>query len=227
MHNTIIYENILQRLLEQSLAGNMAAAVLLGNPGTATLYNPTLLAKIVADDYKANGNKSYIDSEYEILLPAILGFVSIRKAQDSTTGPCWGAWEVTRIAGKGYGKIMYGLAYDMADNNLIMPDRRNLTDDSISSWRSAADKNIPTKPFRNIRDRDPKDPLEKDHCLCWKDSALDAAYEYQPNILPGLEASHDEMAGKIYKLCRINVNKLAQAITNAGDTFFNQNYPRG
>lgn len=86
MHNAI-YENILQRLLEQS-SQKMAASILPGDPSIATLYDPTLLLKIVGDDYRANGNKSYIDTEYEILLPAILGYVSIRKAKDNITGPC-------------------------------------------------------------------------------------------------------------------------------------------
>lgn len=222
MQNTAIYVNVIKRLLEQSSSIPMAACIMPGALSQATLYNPSLLTQLVIDDYKTNGNKSYIDSEFETLLPAILGFVSIRKTQDAKRGPCWGAWEVMQIAGKGYGKVLYGLAYDMTDNGLLTPDRMNVSDDAMRAWTKTASKNKNTKTFDDIKN--PRTPEIEDDCLIHNNPVLDAAYEARPNILPGLENIHDETANEIYKLCKINVNKLAQAITNAGDTFFGQQY---
>jgi hypothetical protein len=53
-------------------------------------------------------------------------------------GNAWGAWEINAIAGRGYGKILYGIAYALSPKGLLMPDRDVVSDAAKGAWKKAS-----------------------------------------------------------------------------------------
>lgn len=64
--------------------------------------------------------------------------------------PCNGAWEVTSIAGRGLGKILYGLGYSLTPNHRLMPDRHYTSGEAKKAWQSAASKGLRGIPLDNL-----------------------------------------------------------------------------
>jgi len=64
--------------------------------------------------------------------------------------PCNGAWEVTSIAGRGLGKILYGLGYSLTPNHRLMPDRHYTSGEAKKAWQGAASKGLRGIPLDNL-----------------------------------------------------------------------------
>jgi hypothetical protein len=101
--------------------------------------------------------------------------------------PCNGAWEVTSIAGRGLGKLLYGLGYELTPNGRLMPDRMYTSGEARSAWSGAAGKGLKGFPLDDAgapvdKQLTPDEP--EDDCEVQKpiedggpDPLLDVAYE--------------------------------------------------
>lgn len=50
-------------------------------------------------------------------------------------GRAYGAWEVYRTAGPGYGKILYSVGYAYSPTGMLMPDRSSVSGKASSFWK--------------------------------------------------------------------------------------------
>lgn len=66
---------------------------------------------------------------------SVVGYISFGPPKH---GQAWGAWEVTRAAGRGYGRLLYSIGYALSPNGLLMPDRVSVSDSAIDAWRKAS-----------------------------------------------------------------------------------------
>jgi len=67
----------------------------------------------------------------------VFAYIQIRPPWNDY-GTCNGAWYVSMSAGRGYGKMLYGLAYAATPNGLLMPDRDSVSDDAFKGWTKAS-----------------------------------------------------------------------------------------
>lgn len=74
----------------------------------------------------------------KVLLGARASVVGFGQYGPPPRGKAWGAWEVTRAAGPGYGKIVYGLGYALSPKGLLMPDRSTVSPSAEAAWRKAS-----------------------------------------------------------------------------------------
>lgn len=156
---------------------------------------------------------------------SVVGYISFGPPKH---GQAWGAWEVTRVAGKGYGKLLYSIGYALSPSGLLMPDRVSVSDSAIDAWRKAS----------ATRDSLQLDPLPPENRTVTKvDDAevhdeeglefLDRAYKAQ-----GWEkATVDEMVNAGNQLESIIEKKLKSktpavigAFLSAGHSLFNRSY---
>jgi hypothetical protein len=96
--------------------------------------------------------------------------------------PCHGAWSVTQVAGPGYGRILYGLGYNLTPEHRLMPDRDYTSARAGRAWAGAAGKRLRGLPLDDIED--PATPDPSDDCTVkvprsegGPDPVLDVAYE--------------------------------------------------
>lgn len=66
---------------------------------------------------------------------SVVGYISVGPPE---SGKAWGAWEVTRSAGRGHGKLLYAIGYALSPKGLLMPDRVSVSDSAISAWQKAS-----------------------------------------------------------------------------------------
>lgn len=128
--------------------------------------------------------------------------------------PCNGAWEVSSIAGVGYGKLLYGIGYYLSPRGRIMPDRYYSSKRARDAWTKAAPamKGYPLDDIEN-----PKTPEKEDDCKVQiptkkggPDPVLDVAYEGPP-VDPGpMVAIHEETVDKLTKIFNDLGDELSQ-----------------
>ena len=68
---------------------------------------------------------------------SVVGYISLGPP---IHGNAWGAWEVTRSAGPGYGKILYSIGYALSPSGLLMPDRVSVSPSARAAWKKASKK---------------------------------------------------------------------------------------
>ncbi len=111
----------------------------------------------------------------ENVIKAVIGIES-----PPDNAPCAGAWQISHIAGPGYGKIIYGLGYALSPMNKIMATRSQdssgkpkITSSAMSSWE---------KTFKSQRGRirldDIDAPREK---KITPDDETDDCFLHDPN----------------------------------------------
>lgn len=66
---------------------------------------------------------------------SVVGYISVGPPE---SGQAWGAWEVTRSAGRGHGKLLYAIGYALSPKGLLMPDRVSVSASAIEAWRKAS-----------------------------------------------------------------------------------------
>ena len=119
------------------------------------MLNPSLMQASLVDVAKFNEAMSKekktslltdLDHIKVAARDSVVGYIVVGPPNE---GKAWGAWEVTRIAGKGYGKILYSIGYALSPNGLLMPDRVSVSDDARAAWRSASKKlkSLPLDPL--------------------------------------------------------------------------------
>ncbi|MBM5801018.1 MAG: hypothetical protein FJ077_09350 [Cyanobacteria bacterium K_DeepCast_35m_m2_023] len=101
------------------------------------LYSPAG----VFDDFTAFMTDSFLNDEDDTGI--VKGYARFQQPEL----PCNGAWEVTSIAGRGLGKILYGLGYSLTPSNRLMPDRHYTSGEAAGAWKGAATKGLKGIPL--------------------------------------------------------------------------------
>lgn len=131
----------------------------------------------------------------------IVGVAGYGKPED----PCHGAWAVTSVAGVGYGRILYGLGYNLTPRRRLMPDRFDNTQSAIAAWRGAAGKRLRGLPLDDVDDPRGDDPeaacqLVRPRRRGGPDPLLDVAYEggeLEGGEVAAMERRHAEVVGEL------------------------------
>lgn len=105
-------------------------------------------------------NNTPIDEDdfWKLCVKSTIGFIRIIESKE----PCYGAWEVTRSAGPGYGKLVYAMGYHMSPTGKLMPDRTSVSDSAREAWRKANKKSKGLK-FDDVNNPKTSDP--SDDCV--------------------------------------------------------------
>lgn len=141
---------------------------------------------------------------YELPKEVVKGYASFSKTDE----PCNGAWQVSSIAGIGYGKTLYGLGYYLAPGGRLMPDRMFTSKRATSAWTAALGrgklKGFPLDDISEPRTEDPNDDceLQVPTKKGGPDPVLDVAYEGPP-VDPGpMMQVHKDTVVKLMKILR-------------------------
>lgn len=136
-----IVERVLKRLLLESTADTSGLAAMVSEIGGhrwAVAYDikeaEAFLNSLNLDSMAERGRfKSLGDA----LSPTIRAMASVKEPPDEH-GPLRGAWEISMVAGPG--KLAYGMAYALAGDKGIVPDRETVSPAARRAWRNAAGK---------------------------------------------------------------------------------------
>lgn len=128
-----------------------------------------------------------------------------------TDKPCRRAWQVSSIAGIGFGKLLYGLGYALVPSGRLMPDRDFSSKRAKDAWTRSAGK-MKGLPLDDVEN--PKTPEKEDDCKVQvptdkggPDPVLDVAYE-GPQVDPGpMERVHEKTIEKLMGVLNSVSNK--------------------
>jgi len=163
----------LRRLIREALRGEDLALYVWRHPSyiKLVLYSP---AELLALDW---------NDRFELPKDVIKGYASFHQ----TDNPCNDAWEVSSVAGIGYGKVLYGLGYALVPSGRLMPDRGYSSKRARDAWTKSAGKmkSFPLDNVWNPQTLDPSDDCELQvPGVKGEPSVLDYAYE-GPKVDPG------------------------------------------
>lgn len=131
MKSYSIFESVLKRLLHESSQRDLALVVKdRGHHIDCALYDAQAMLDLLH-------RLSFSAPEDELMRStksAMRGFVRVA-APGRSLGDCAGAWEVSKIAGPGYGQILYSVAAALSPSGLIMTDRFVLSPAASSSFK--------------------------------------------------------------------------------------------
>ena len=136
--SNLLREYVRSVLLESVSADGLA--VILGMP--PPLW-PVGRAAVLIDvavfnaSFEANEKKEH-NSIAAVKIAAKESVVGYISCSPPSRGEAWGAWEVTAVAGKGYGKILYSIGYALSPKGRLMPDRSSVSDDARDAWKKAS-----------------------------------------------------------------------------------------
>lgn len=218
-----ITERVLRRLLKESSrlnedvnANNLAA--LIGKTGdmyTAVVYDPTTAVDAL---------EVIDDPDNEIWSREVIkGVVVI----SPPSNPCWNAWEVSNIAGRGLGKTLYGIAYAMTPDGMLMSDRNLVSPSARKAWAKAAASSRRRKPFDDVMN--PKTPEREDDCIVHDyprtpENPLNNAYEaegWEAGLLQSLRSQHKATMKFVpHEQAQTFVDRLERG----AEDFWNKNY---
>ena len=197
MKHERIVERVYRRLLREGLGDGLAAYVMrFGNSSSAVVYDTDVALETFDGD----------DDEYD--MSCIVGYVGLLKPRGA---PCRDAWMVNAIAGPG--RLVYGMAYALSPNGLVVPDRSIVSPSAKDAWRKYAkdaeargaafpldDADHPTKGQSAYHDAhhtpDPSDDCYTSH----EEDYLNAAYAgrgEEAAMLRRLEAAHDKIVSRM------------------------------
>ncbi len=170
-------------------------------------YNPIKLQQILKNGMNIDDLVRFYGQYTKSNL--IIGIMYMRKASDSNSGPCWGAWEIMRSAvhptmqGKGFGSALYRLASAYI-HQPITSDRLSGTSRSAKKVWQKIEKSSDfeaTPPFDDIKN--PKTPPPEDDCAIPKfandpDAAegTDRAFYLEPGELSKWQSTLEGMINK-------------------------------
>ena len=220
--NSTLIERIYRRILKESGAPSTEgmACYVESTGDEAGLLNATVYnTKGIEKELKNNPGlfKTGLSIvKYRPLMDHIIGCVSIKDTAD----PCLGAYEISTIAGRG--KLVYGLAYALSPNGMIISDRYSMSPEALGAWKNMADKGTRSrKPLDNVKNPRTEDP--SDDCTWRKEEYLNYAYEsegWEKGMLSSLRAAHKNFVITL----DVPQKDFENVITIAGGLFFDYSY---
>jgi hypothetical protein len=186
----------LRRLIREALGGEeLALYEWYPKAGfiKVALYSP---AELLALDW---------NDRQELPKDILKGYAAFHKPDE----PCNDAWEVTSIAGIGYGKLLYGLGYSLVPSGRLMPDRMYSSKRAKGAWGKQVGKlnGLPLDDIHAPKDKQltPDDP--SDDCFLQvpmkkggPDPVLDVAYEGGGVNPEPMRATHYRTLEKLAKI---------------------------
>ena len=230
----------LRHLIKEEVSrgvGKLALCVSNNNPNycQATLYDPILARELLQKNLKKIGDVEVA----EMLKRAVRGYVSISPAKSMRHGECYNAYEVIAIAGKGYGKELYGAGYAMSQDmgsGFLTSDRGEVSPSAKRGWSSAyASERFRTEEFDDKEappelQRTPDDP--SDDCILHRNyngkgiQYLNHAYRVTPRdtAMYHIQRSNHEALMKSLANIPLDRKSLEDGIIEAGCDFFDRKY---
>lgn len=238
-----LYESIIKRLLEAAEDAPSAEGLAMSRIGTSrgatmTLYRPEVLLSTQASPAVARD----VLAQEKLFVKSVVGFASVGQYG---RGDCNNAWMVELMAGKGFGKILYGCCYAAAHPNDLIADRMSVTSDASQAWKKAFNsgrpkKQLDTRPGEKmqITPDDPTDdcdlhvPSDED-CKGRDRPWLNYSYSamgWEVPLLKNLETTHKETLKQATSnnLNFLTTSAIEYALREAGYMFFRYHYkPNG
>lgn len=216
----IIREELL-REGQQGSASNLAVHVMKrGSMIKVAFYDPAIFLDSIsknknmekpAGDADDIGSMMAADPRVEkAAQESIKGYLNM----DTSTGkwgPCAGAAEIKGTWGPGFGDVIYGTAFALAPNGIVMPDRKSVSPSAEKSWERRG-KNIPSVTLddrthkacknSNTHTEDTNDDCEVHYAndsSNSKNTAIDKAYngENQKADLTGMQQRHKKLINDV------------------------------
>lgn len=202
-----------------------------GGMKTVLLYSPQAVVDAVKKVIAPLGEEDDIDSDAltDAIDSSARGMIKIKQPKD----PAYGAWEVVSSAGRGYGKLLYGLAYALAPNDCIIPDRNKVSPDARAGWKKTSASG---RPKKKLDDREhPKTPDKSDDAKVYggNDEYLDYAYCETPSDsqeAQKLNKNHESTLQALYNMLKRWYGKpehIKRMFGNAASALFNRVYSGG
>ena len=159
---------------------------------------------------------------------AVVGYISFGPPEH---GQAWGAWEVTRSAGRGYGKLLYAVGYALSPKGLLMPDRRSVSFSARAAWEKAS-KNHDSLPLDALSPENRTDTREDDAEIHDEEDFpfLDRAYRaqgWEKDTVNRLLAGGKALEAKLEKRFKGKTEQIISAFHSAGTRLFTSNYSEG
>jgi len=156
---------------------------------------------------------------------SIVGYISVGPP---THGKAYGAWEVTRSAGPGYGKLLYAIGYALSPNGLLMPDRSSVSSSARKGWEKAS-KTHETLPL---------DPLPPENKTATKEDDsevhdeegyefLDRVYKaqgWEKGTVDQLIAAGNSLEASLAKKFKGKTDSIIGRFLSAGTSLFSKHY---
>lgn len=225
---TLLREYIRDVLKES--ASTQGYAVITGE----SFFNPDAVEAVLIDVSKfMSGMKSppktslmtQLDVSKAAAKSSVVGYISVGPPQ---YGNAWGAWEVTRSAGRGHGKLLYAIGYALSPKGLLMPDRVSVSDSAIEAWRKASTS-------RDSLELDPLPPENRtdtrvdDAEVHDKEGLefLDRAYKaqgWEKSAVDDMIAAGNQIEAMLEKKLKSKAAAVVGAFLSAGPSLFSRSF---
>lgn len=221
-----IYSRLLRESYEGTAEGLAAYVQRHGGYAVAVVYRPAILLNSLKRD--PGLTQAHDDS--------VMAFVQVFQPKN----PCAGAWEVKIAAGIGYGKILYGVAYALSPEGILMSDRKSVSAKAYKAWSGLQKSGRRSIPLDDAEEDDPKKkktPTDvSDDCNVHKigdkdcggrdPAALNYAYEsegWEKGMLEKMESSH-KMFMKVLTKMGLDEETIYKNLKESGMKLFSAQY---
>lgn len=164
-----------------------------------------------------------VDAAKTAARESVVGYIRVGHPEE---GEAWGAWEVTRAAGKGHGKLLYAIGYALSPNGLLMPDRTSVSPDAENAWKKAAASRDSLKldnlPPENVTDT-PRDDarLHDEEGLEFLDRAY-KAQGWEKAAVDEMIAAGNRIESMLEKKLKSRASAVVGEFLRAGPSLFNR-----
>lgn len=181
---------------------------------------------------KRKGDEDLVKFLKDIIMNSAVGYMVLAKPE---RGEAYGAYEITHIAGSGYGSLLYKLGHALSPNGMLLMDRSkkqsgapNISPDAMSSWKNQ----LVNRDAHKLDHLPPKNKTKST-----KDDAeivgiegkeyLDYVYEPNPDdkvvadkLISKGEAALKELSDDVNR----DANVLRHVFMSAGKNLFSNDY---
>lgn len=156
---------------------------------------------------------------------SVVGYISVGPPE---SGKAWGAWEVTRSAGRGHGKLLYAIGYALSPKGLLMPDRVSVSDSAISAWQKAS-KTHDSLQLDPLPPENRTDTKEDDAEVHDKEGLefLDKAYKaqgWEKSAVDDMIAAGNRIEEMLEKKLKSKAGAVVGAFLSAGPSLFSRSF---
>lgn len=156
---------------------------------------------------------------------SVVGYISVGPPE---SGKAWGAWEVTRSAGRGHGKLLYAIGYALSPKGLLIPDRYSVSDSAINAWQKAS-KTHDSLQLDPLPPENRTDTREDDAEVHDKEGLefLDRAYKaqgWEKAAVDEMIAAGNRIEAMLQKKLKSKASAVVGAFLSAGPSLFSRSF---